>query len=310
MTARPRIVLAVVAAGTAGVLATFLLIEQGDPTMSLDPWVLVAIAAIVAVIVLAIVRSRWPDALREALTVVLGIWCATTLLGLTWAVVSLLSVNPPADDGTRVAVHWLGTTRTWKNASPVAANAVFMLTAGALGGAIHVARSFAAQTGLVTFRARWAWWHLLNPLIGGVAGLVVTLGVQGQVLASGAEAGVETQNALAAFLAFVAGLFSRSALERLERFLPRPTTARGEPRITNVEPDHIDPTVATPKLTITGSGLRADTTVRIGAVEATKVTLEKGALVAEFGSPLAAGDNFLVVENENTHRDVALVSGE
>jgi hypothetical protein len=257
-----------------------------------------------------VLRGTRPTTFGELVTVLLFLWCAGLLSGLIWIVLCVWGAPMPGAGETTVDVHWIGSGATWV-ATTAAANAVLMFAAGALGGAVHTARSLASKTGAATFQPRWAWWYLLTPLIGAAAGFVVTLGVQGGALDSGGAIGADTQNALATFVAFVSGLFARAALERLERFLPRPDQSAGQIRVVKVAPDTMNKATTAQTFVITGSGLRDDTTVKLGDLGATSVTRADGTLTARFDNipPAAAAHQvYLVVENSNASQDVTVVT--
>lgn len=253
-------------------------------------------------------RAKAPNAFDELATV-LAIWVLAILGGLAWVLFSIWSALPDNGTETTLAVHWIGTNRSWTATENGAATAL-VLSAGGLGGAVHIARSFAARTGAATFRSRWAWWYVLTPAIGAIAGFVVTLGVPGGVLDSGGadDESWNGQAPLAVFVAFVSGLFARAALERPERFLPRPDRQVGQIRVTRVDPSTVPAATTAQTFTITGTGFTADTIVRIADLPAKSVTLTNGALTATFDSlPVSDDELFVAVENETTTRDIAVV---
>ncbi len=277
--------------------------------VDLAPEIAAVIAGVVAIGVLVWLRARRPDAFDELVTVLFAVWVLAVLAGLRWALFSIWSALPAETEaGATIAVHWVGTNKSWSGTEAVV-EAALVLAAGGLGGAVHITRSFAARTGAATFRSRWAWWYVLTAAIAAVAGFVVTLGIQGGALDSGGPDGEpwDGQAPLAVFVAFVSGLFARAALERLERFLPRPERHTGQVTVSKIEPAEIPTSTTDQTFTLRGTGFRADTTVRVGDTKAKSVTVADGTLTAVFDG-LPQGDLYVVVENEFTASDISVVT--
>jgi uncharacterized membrane protein len=91
---------------------------------------------------------------------------------------------------------------------------ILVLLCGALGGYIHMARSFSYHIGSKTFDKNWFWWYMLRMPIGAVLALVASLLIQGGVFAAPA-AGSESQPFTLLGLAALVGMFSQHANEML-----------------------------------------------------------------------------------------------
>lgn len=282
---------------------------DGGIELHVDGRVIAGIVAVVAVAALVLVRARLPAAFDELITVLLAVWVLGLLLLLGWLLLSVWGALPPAENDSTVKVHWLGTKWSW-TASERTAGTALVLLAGGLGGAVHTARSFATRTGAATFASRWAWWYLLTPAISAVAALMVSAGIRSGLVDSGADAAnPDSQASITMFIAFVSGLFARTVLERLERYLPRPEQ-RSRITLTQVDPPKVAPSATGQTFTLRGIGFTPDTTVRIGGLKASKVTLADRVLTAEFTDlqEVPAGDLYLIVENTETVRAVAIVN--
>ncbi|HLY17175.1 MAG TPA: hypothetical protein VKR61_08110 [Bryobacteraceae bacterium] len=101
--------------------------------------------------------------------------------------------------------------------------------AGALGGLIHGASSFAIFAGNREFKSSWTWWYVLRPLLGGAVALVVSLVVRSGLgapdLALGAGGCLKT-----AGLAGLIGMFAEPAMLKLKDIFNSLFTPREDPR--------------------------------------------------------------------------------
>lgn len=101
------------------------------------------VAAVVAgLVILIVVRAKRPDAFDELVTVLLAIWALCILAGLAWSLFCIWSALPGVAGQAKVDIHWIGSSHTW-SATKSEAAAALVLAAGGLGGAVHIARSFA-----------------------------------------------------------------------------------------------------------------------------------------------------------------------
>jgi len=101
--------------------------------------------------------------------------------------------------------------------------------AGALGGLIHGASSFAIFAGNREFKPSWTWWYVLRPVLGGAVALVVYLVVRsglgaGEVALSGAD-GLKT-----AGFAGLIGMFAEPAMVKLKDIFDTVFAPRADPR--------------------------------------------------------------------------------
>lgn len=111
------------------------------------------------------------------------------------------------------------------------------LLAGALGAAIQVFSSLSGFVGNRTFKASWLMWYIVRMPTGALLGLFLTFALQGglpieQVSFDGANP------FQICFLAGLAGLFSRNALDKLEDvFETLFKTNRNDDREDNMKPE-------------------------------------------------------------------------
>jgi hypothetical protein len=101
--------------------------------------------------------------------------------------------------------------------------------AGALGGLIHGASSFAIFAGNREFQPSWTWWYVLRPLLGGAVALVVLLVVRsGLGTADLALSGADCLKT--AGLAGLVGMFAEPAMLKLKDIFNTLFTPREDPR--------------------------------------------------------------------------------
>ncbi|QKW38093.1 IPT/TIG domain-containing protein [Actinomadura sp. NAK00032] len=204
---------------------------------------------------------------------------AAVLLAFTAVlVVVLVQAWPPApvtapDGRTEIPVR--STTVRLPGWSPSlsreASLFVVVMTAGALGGVVHVLRSFYWYVGNRALRRSWLMMYLLLPFVGALFALIVYLVLRGGLTSPAGGAADINPYGMAAIAALV-GLFSRETAEKLRTVFgtllaPAPP-GRDQalaPRITLVEPVSGPPGTA---VTVHGSGLAAATGARFGPARA------------------------------------------
>jgi p-aminobenzoyl-glutamate transporter AbgT len=100
--------------------------------------------------------------------------------------------------------------------------------AGALGGLIHGASSFAIFAGNRAFQSSWTWWYVLRPVVGAAVALVVYLvlrsGFGGDLALTGADC-LKT-----AGFAGLIGMFAEPATLKLKDIFNTMFTPREDPR--------------------------------------------------------------------------------
>lgn len=201
------------------------------------------------------------------------------LLALTAAlVIVLVQAWPPAPrvapDG-RTEVPALSATVHLPGWSPTVSREtslfVVVMAAGALGGVVHVLRSFYWYVGNRALRRSWLVMYLLLPFVGALFGLVVYLVLRGGLTSPAGGATDINPYGMTAIAALV-GLFSRETAEKLRTvfgtLLAPAQPGRDQalaPRIIAVEPVSGPPGTA---VTIHGSGLAAASGVRFGPARA------------------------------------------
>lgn len=131
-------------------------------------------------------------------------------------------LKPPLKDSVVIRRHWTGGTDLWM--SPINISApltpdvrvlLLALLAGALGAAIHIFSSLSGFVGNRTFKVSWLMWYILRMPTGALLGLFLTLGLQGGLPVE--QVSFDGANPFQmCFLAGLAGLFSRNALDKLE----------------------------------------------------------------------------------------------
>ncbi len=108
--------------------------------------------------------------------------------------------------------------------------------AGALGGLIHGASSFAIFAGNREFQSSWTWWYVLRPLMGGAVALVVCLVVRSGLgtpdLALGGADCLKT-----AGLAGLVGMFAEPAMLKLKDIFNTLFTPREDARKDALAPE-------------------------------------------------------------------------
>jgi len=91
---------------------------------------------------------------------------------------------------------------------------VLTILFGALGGFLHVARSFATFAGNRALIASWMWWYCLQPLVAMALAVVLYAVVRGGFFSAGASAADVNPYGLAA-TSGLAGMFSKQTTDKL-----------------------------------------------------------------------------------------------
>ena len=119
----------------------------------------------------------------------------------------------PADlsPGSAAAVTVLFGTRAIPRETDLLLLAILF---GALGGFLHVARSFATFAGNRALVASWLWWYCLQPLVGMALAVVMYAVVRGGFFSGGASAADVSPYGLAA-VSGLAGMFSKQTTDKL-----------------------------------------------------------------------------------------------
>jgi hypothetical protein len=154
-------------------------------------------------------------------------WFWLHFLGMYWLawVVLLLHV---------VLFHWVDLCPNCRpsepSVSPPPASLIALIAlAGALGGLIHGASSFAIFAGNREFQSSWTWWYVLRPLLGGAVAVVVCLVVRSglgtpELALSGADC-LKT-----AGIAGLVGMFAEPAMLKLKDIFNTLFTPREDAR--------------------------------------------------------------------------------
>ncbi|MGC9946963.1 MAG: hypothetical protein ABSF64_11405 [Bryobacteraceae bacterium] len=101
--------------------------------------------------------------------------------------------------------------------------------AGALGGLVHGASSFAIFAGTRQFKSSWTWWYVLRPVLGAAVALIVYLVVHSG-LGTGAPALSGADCLKTAGFAGLIGLFAEPATRKLKDVFDTVFTPREDPR--------------------------------------------------------------------------------
>jgi len=136
-----------------------------------------------------------------------------TLFGLILALgVLLLVLSGAAAPNKGFTFLWVGWTI---NHSQVLILGV--MTAGALGGCIHVATSFADYVGNAEYKSTWQWWYSLRPFIGASLALAFYFLIRGGLLSLTAGTTQQDPNFYGMVgISFLVGMFSKQATDKLD----------------------------------------------------------------------------------------------
>ncbi len=93
---------------------------------------------------------------------------------------------------------------------------ILVIFAGALGGYIHAATSFATYTGNRSLLGSWYWWYVLRPFIGIALALIFYFSLRGGILLLTTDSGTSeiSPYGMAAISGLV-GMFSKQAADKL-----------------------------------------------------------------------------------------------
>lgn len=120
---------------------------------------------------------------------------------------------------------------------------------------------FVARTGNASFRERWAWWYVAEPILGAASAYGLSLAFGGGLVEFGVAVEPDPEDVRQiASVAFVAGLFAK-AVERLGRLIPERSRRTG-PRVDSVSPSII-PAAATGSQTVEIQGTGFTETTRV-----------------------------------------------
>lgn len=86
---------------------------------------------------------------------------------------------------------------------------------GALGGSLHGLSSFATYVGNRNLVRSWVWWYTARTPIGGALALIVYLTIRGGLMGTGVSSSEDLNPYGIGALAFLSGLFSEVATEKL-----------------------------------------------------------------------------------------------
>jgi hypothetical protein len=166
---------------------------------------------------------------------------------------------------------------------------LLVICAGALGSFIHAGTSFVDYVGNRAFVRTWLWWYLLRPFIGAVLALLIYFVIRGgfvtgTALPSEAATAASFINPFGiAAMAGLSGLFAKQATDKLnEVFATLFRAAQGEgdakradklqagaqaAHIEAIQPKETTAGAANVLVTITGTNIAKDATVRFDKVE-------------------------------------------
>jgi hypothetical protein len=142
--------------------------------------------------------------------------------------------------------------------------------AGALGGLIHGASSFAVWVGKSQFKSTWTWWYVLRPVLGAAVAVVVYLVVRsGLGTADMSLLGADCLKN--AGFAGLIGMFAEPAMAKLKEifdtiFAPKPNgrVVPKPPRIDSLNPTSVSSGTPAGVLRICGADFEPGCVVKIG----------------------------------------------
>jgi hypothetical protein len=186
--------------------------------------------------------------------------------------------GPPRPAGTYLTLLPRSPAKACQeDGTPSTASLIALIAlAGALGGLIHGASSFAIFAGNRQFKSSWTWWYVLRPVLGAAVALVVYLVVRsgvgtGDIALAGADC-LKT-----AGFAGLIGMFAEPAMLKLKDifntiFTPRDDPRKDElnpaqspPRINSIDPPAVSAADPPSALQIAGANFAAGCVVKIGA---------------------------------------------
>lgn len=128
---------------------------------------------------------------------------------------ALIDLWPALDEGATPA-HEVALLWGLVDVSVTESTALILVAAlaGALGGFVHAATSFGSYAGNRNFRVSWVWWYWLRLPIGAALALGFYFVLRGGLIAVDGTTEVNPYG-VAAF-AFIVGLFSKQAIDKLE----------------------------------------------------------------------------------------------
>jgi hypothetical protein len=223
--------------------------------------------------------------------------------------------GPPRPAGTYLTLLPKSPTRACQeDGTPNTASLIALIAlAGALGGLIHGASSFAIFAGNRQFKSSWTWWYVLRPVLGAAVALVVYLVVRsgmgtGDMSLSGADC-LKT-----AGFAGLIGMFAEPAMLKLKDifntiFTPRDDPRKDElnpekspPRINSIDPPSVS-SAAPAVLKIAGANFAPGCVVKIGANARTPRSVTPNLLEVELQPGDAASPGDIPIRVCNTPSD-------
>ena len=133
------------------------------------------------------------------------------------------------------SVNLFGTS--WPKVWPETRFILLALCAGALGGFIHTATSFADFVGNQQLVKSWLWWYLLRPFIGSCLGVTLYFAIRAGLVSMSSTtgaAGVAATPALNPFgivtVSALAGMFAKQATDKLREIFENLFKATPPPR--------------------------------------------------------------------------------
>jgi hypothetical protein len=196
---------------------------------------------------------------------------------------------------------------------------VLILVAGAIGGLVHGASSFATYVGNDKLLVTWVWWYILRPFIAGFVALLVYLVFRGGF--SGGDLALTGADCLktAAFAGLI-GLFSEPALLKLRDIFDTIFTIKHDPRAGKIEDQNrrgkplietISPASAERNtaftLTINGSNFAPHCIVKVSGQNKKPASVTPSKITVDIGTSdlTASGAAQIVVANSPPDGDLS-----
>jgi hypothetical protein len=171
---------------------------------------------------------------------------------------------------------------------------LIVMIVGALGGLMHVFRSFYWYVGNRTLKNSWLLMYILLPFSGAGLAVLFYLIIRGGI-SSQAPTNPSSLDGYAAMSALV-GMFSQEALLKLKQIAAAfftPAEAGKDPAIPLLQIKGITPAVGPigggTSVTITGTGFASGNQVTFGGIPAASVTVASGSQLIAITPPHAAG---------------------
>lgn len=224
--------------------------------------------------------------------------------------------GPPRPAGAYVTLLPKSPARACReDGTPNTASLIALIAlAGALGGLVHGASSFAIFAGNREFKSSWTWWYLLRPVLGGAVALIVYLVVRsGLGMGDMSLAGADCLKT--AGFAGLIGMFAEPATLKLKDIFNTIFTPRDDPRrdvlkpekspphINSISPSSVSTKAAPAILKIAGAYFVPGCVVKIGASSRTTRSFTPTLLEVELQPNDVAGPGDVPVRVCNTPAD-------